>query len=130
MNDRVSDLLARIRNAQLRKAKELSMPSSNMLVAIAEILKKEGFVEDYKVETDKEGAKVLVIKLKYDEGRGAIVGLRRISKPGIRRYIGYRDIKKVLGGLGITIISTPKGVMTGQMARKERVGGELLCEVW
>lgn len=130
MNDRVSDLLARIRNAQLRKAKELSMPSSNMLVAIVEILKKEGFVEDLKVETDKEGAKILTVKLKYDEGRGAIVGLRRISKPGIRRYLGYRDIRKVLGGLGITIISTPKGVMTGQMARKERVGGELLCEIW
>lgn len=131
MNDPIADLLTRIRNAQLRKSKEFVVPSSKMVVSIVDILKKEGFIEDYKNGENKETTrKEVTINLKYPDGKPSITGLKRISKPGVRRYVGYRDIRKVLSGLGVSIVSTPKGVMTGDSARKERVGGEILCEIW
>ncbi|MBN1915961.1 30S ribosomal protein S8 [Candidatus Dojkabacteria bacterium] len=131
MNDPIADLLTRIRNAQMRKSKVFVMPSSKMVVSIVDILKKEGFIEDYKNnESGVIAGKEIIINLKYNDGKPSITGLKRISKPGVRRYVGYRDIRKVLGGLGVSIVSTPRGVMTGDSARKERVGGEILCEIW
>lgn len=132
VTDIIGDYLTRIRNAQERKKKEIRIPSSKMLVAISEILKNEGFIQDYKlVEEEIVGTqKNLLVELKYEKGKPVIRGLKRVSKPGVRNYIGYRDIPKILSGLGIAIVTTPKGVLTGEMARKEKVGGEYLCKIW
>lgn len=129
VNDPIADLLTRIRNAQQRSQKEITMPAAKMVVAIAEILKQEGFVEAVEVDKKTESA-TLMIKLKYEDGKPAMGNLLRISKPGLRKYVGYRDIPKVLNGLGINILSTPKGIMTGKQARVEKVGGEYLCNIW
>lgn len=129
VNDPIADLLTRIRNAQQRSQKEITMPASKMVVAIAEILKQEGFVSAAEVEKNADGTE-LKIGLKYEDGKPMMGNLKRISKPGLRRYVGYRDIPKVLNGLGINILSTPKGIMTGSQARVEKVGGEYLCNIW
>jgi small subunit ribosomal protein S8 len=129
MNDPIADLLARIRNAQLRNREDISVPSTKVLVALSKILKEENFINDYSV-IEAEPQNELVIKLRYVDGQGAVRGTKRVSKPGVRRYIGYRDVSKVLNGLGVSILSTSHGVMTGQTARKSKIGGELLCEVW
>ena len=129
VNDPIADLLTRIRNAQQRSQKEITMPASKMVVAIAEILKQEGFVTDAEVANKGEVAS-LTIGLKYEDGKPAMGNLLRVSKPGLRKYVGYRDIPKVLNGLGINILSTPKGIMTGKQARVEKVGGEYLCNIW
>lgn len=128
--DTIGDFLTRIRNAQLRKKKELTLPFSKVVNAIAQVLKNEGFIEGYDEGADEEGHRVIIVKLRYINDEPAIRGLRRISKPGVRTYKGYRDIRKVKGGLGINILTTPKGVITGQDAVKQKVGGELLCSVW
>ncbi|MEC7519940.1 MAG: 30S ribosomal protein S8 [Myxococcota bacterium] len=129
MTDPISDLLARIRNAILARQDRTEAPLSKLKVNIAEILKAEGYISDYKV--DESGFGKLVLFLKYGRDRqSAIAGLRRYSRPGRRVYVGYRDIPKVHNGLGVAIMSTSHGVMTDKTARETKVGGEILCEVW
>jgi len=128
-------MLTRIRNAVMAGQVETAMPSSKMKVAIAKILKEEGFIESYKVEDgERPGHKVLRVRLKYigkrRERRPVLTGLERVSRPGRRVYTGRKNIPWVLSGMGIAILSTPKGVMTGQKARKMGVGGEVVCKVW
>ncbi len=134
VNDPIADMLARIRNAIMRRKEEVEMPSSKMLVAIARILREEGYIEDYEVQ---EGSSypVLRIRLKYKrEGTRkwvpAIEGMRRVSRPSRRVYVSADEIKPVRSGLGIAIISTSQGVMTDKEARKRHIGGELICEIW
>lgn len=129
ISDPIADFLSRIRNAQQREKNELQVPATKMLVQIAEILKSEGFIDSFEV-LDTEPQKTLEVSLKYVNGVPAIRTLKRISKPGIRRYVGYRDIPKVMNGLGIAIVSTPSGVMTGQKARASKVGGEFICMIY
>lgn len=135
VNDPIGDFLTRIRNAQQRNHEYVTAPSSKMLEAIADILKKENFVEDYEVE-DVKPQKKLIVKLRYadnefsNEPVPAIQNSQRVSKPGVRKYVGYRDIPTIKNGLGISIISTPQGVMKGDDAKTNKVGGELLCYVW
>jgi len=131
VNDPIADLLTRIRNGHMRSQGEVSVPSSKMLNSITTILKKEGYIQDYDVVDGETAQKNIVIKLRYDEdGKPIIHKLQRVSKPGLRVYKGYRDIPKVLNGLGINIFSTPKGVLTGEDARNDKVGGEYLCNIW
>jgi small subunit ribosomal protein S8 len=128
MNDPISDMLARIKNAQAVKKRTVAMPSSKVKLAVAKVLKDEGYIRDVKVEQD--GAKsVMTIELKYVEGRGVIDRLDRFSKPGRRRYCATDEIPRVLNGLGIAIVSTSKGVMTDAQARAQGHGGEVLCLV-
>lgn len=130
MTDPVADFLARIRNAQLVKHPEVVLPSSKMKTAIAEILSEEGYVGDVRVEKDEKQGK-LFVALKYDgEGTPVIEGLRRVSKPGLRVYKAAKDLPKVRGGMGMAVVSTSKGVMSDIRARKENIGGEVLCYVW
>lgn len=130
MTDPIADMLTRIRNAAMAKHRRVVMPSSKLKVAIAKILTEEGFISGYTVTDDKPQPN-LIIGLKYTgKGEPVIAGLERVSKPGRRVYVGYRDIPWIRSGLGINVISTPKGVMTGRQARRERVGGEILCNVW
>lgn len=129
VTDTIGDFLTTIRNAQMRSKKEIVLPSSKLLVAISNVLKDEGFIEDVE-QKEENNRQVLSVKLRYVEGRPAIRGIKRISKPGVRNYIGYRNIRRVLGGIGIEILTTPAGVMTGEQAIKSKVGGELLCRVW
>jgi len=135
VSDPIADMLTRIRNAVMAGQVETAMPSSKMKVAIAKILKEEGFIESYKVEDgERPGHKVLRVRLKYigkrRERRPVLTGLERVSRPGRRVYTGRKNIPWVLSGMGIAILSTPKGVMTGQKARKLGVGGEVVCKVW
>jgi small subunit ribosomal protein S8 len=128
--DPIADMLTRIRNAARAKHPRLDMPASKLKSEIARILKDEGYLANFKM-VDEKGRKTLRIFLRYtSDRRSVITDLRRVSKPGARRYIGKADIRPVVGGMGISIVSTPRGIMTGQSARKEGVGGELLCEVW
>lgn len=133
--DPISDMLTRMRNAVMMGHNVVAMPSSKIKVAIAKILKEEGYIGGYEVADGKVvGSKVLRIRLKYigerRERRSVITGLERISRPGRRVYTGKQEIPWVLSGMGIAILSTPKGVMTGQRARQLGVGGEVLCKVW
>jgi len=135
VNDPISDMLTRIRNAAMAGHKTVAIPSSKIKVAIAEILKKEGFIGDFEVvDGSVANSKVLRIRLKYvgerRDRKPVITGIERISRPGRRVYKGKREIPWVLSGIGIAILSTPKGVMTGQQARQLGVGGEVLCKVW
>jgi small subunit ribosomal protein S8 len=130
LTDPVADLLARIRNAIHARHQKLDIPASKLKLEIARILKEEGYIANFKA-TEEEGRKVLRIYLKYgQDNNAAIANLQRISRPGCRVYVGRNDIPRVLGGLGINILTTPKGVMTGREARKQGLGGEILCEVW
>jgi small subunit ribosomal protein S8 len=128
--DPIADMLTRIRNASLARHRELTLPSSRMKREIARILVEEGFVESF--STTQDGIQeMLVLQLKYVEGRTPVVsGLKRISKPGLRVYARKTEIPRVLGGLGLVVLSTSRGVMTGQQARKLNLGGEVLCYVW
>jgi small subunit ribosomal protein S8 len=128
MSDPISDLLTRIRNASRAMLPQVSMPHSRLKESVARLLLKEGYVSDVAVETKPR--KTIKIKLKYTGRKCVIEGLRRISSPGLRRYMGAKEIPRVLGGLGVSILSTSEGVMTGAQARQKNVGGELLCEVW
>jgi len=135
VNDPIADMLTRIRNAVMVGHNAVAMPNSKMKVAIAEILKAEGFIDSYQVvDGDKPDQRVLRLKLKYVGQRRArrpvISGVERVSRPGRRIYTKKTDIPWVLSGIGISILSTPKGVMTGQRARQLGVGGEVLCKVW
>src|ERR1700733_14350507 len=128
--DPIADLLTRIRNAARAKHPRVDLPSSKLKLEVARILKEEGYVANYKV-VDEKGKKTLRVFLRYTpDRRSVITDLKRVSRPGSRRYIGKTEIRPVVGGMGISILSTPRGLMTGQSARKEGVGGELLCEVW
>lgn len=135
VNDPIADLLTRIRNAVMVGHQLVALPSSKLKVAITKILKEEGYISSYEVAEGKTaGQKVLRIRLKYigerRERKTVITGLERISRPGRRIYTNKRDIPWVLSGMGIAILSTPKGVMTGQRARQLGVGGEILCKIW
>ena len=127
MQDPVADMLTRIRNAQARSKREVVMPASKLKVAIASILKEEGYIVSYKVDDEVKAS--LHIELKYFEGKPVIESLERYSKPSLRRYNGVDDLPKVMGGLGTVIVSTSKGVMTDKNAREQGVGGEVLCLV-
>jgi small subunit ribosomal protein S8 len=129
--DPIADMLTRIRNASRAKHPRVDLPSSKLKVEIARILKDEGYLASYKVVDDTKVKKTLRVYLRYTSDRRSVISnLKRISRPGCRRYVGKTDIRPVVGGMGISILSTPRGLMTGQAARKEGVGGELLCEVW
>ena len=128
MTDPIADLLTRLRNANLALVPEVEVSHSRMKESIANILKKEGYIADCSVEG--KAAKKLKLKLKYQGRKGVIVGLKRVSKPGLRRYVRATEIPRVLGGMGTAIVSTPRGVMTGVDARKQNLGGELICYVW
>lgn len=128
MTDPIADMLTRIRNAQQALLPTVEMPHSRMKESIANILKREGYVADVAVEG--KPIKKLSVKLKYQGRRGVIEGLRRISKPGLRNYVGSDEIPRVRGGLGVAIVSTPEGLMTGIQARRKNLGGELVCYVW
>ena len=130
MTDPIADLLTRIRNGNKAKFEKVVVPSSKLKVNIVEILKQEGYVTDYEVvKGDYQGK--IEISLKYDLNKESIItGLKRISKPGLRIYVGKDDIPKVLNGMGIAILSTPNGLLTDRNARKKGLGGEVLCEVW
>ena len=126
MTDPIADMLTRIRNANQMRNKEVSMPTSKMKVEIAQILENEGFIEGFNVKDN-----TLTLTLKYAENKERVItGLKRISKPGLRVYARASEIPKVLNGLGIAIISTPKGVMTDKLARKNNVGGEVIAYIW
>jgi small subunit ribosomal protein S8 len=128
MSDQISDMLTRIRNASRAMLPFVNVPHSKMKESIAKVLQREGYVADIVVEG--KPFKSIKIKLKYTGRKCVIEGLRRVSSPGLRRYVGSQDVPRVLGGLGVSIVSTSEGVMTGIQARKKNVGGELLCEVW
>ena len=128
MTDPISDMLTRIRNAHLALLPTVELPHSRIKADIAHILKKEGYLADCSVEG--KPLKTLKLKLKYNGKKGVIDGIKRISTPGLRRYVGAKEIPRVRNGLGISIVSTPEGVMSGQDARKKNLGGELLCYVW
>ena len=128
MTDPISDMLTRIRNASRALQPTVAVPHSRIKEDIANIFKKEGYVAAVIVE--KNAFKTISIKLKYQGKKSVIEGLRRISKPGLRHYVGATEIPRVLGGLGVAVISTPEGVMTDMQARKKNLGGELLCYVW
>jgi small subunit ribosomal protein S8 len=128
--DPIADLLTRIRNGSRARHPRVDVPSSKLKVEIARILKDEGYIANFKV-ADEKGKRMLRVFLRYTpDRRSVITDLQRISRPGSRRYTGKAGIRPVMGGMGIAILSTPRGVMTGQAARKEGLGGELLCEVW
>jgi len=130
MTDPISDLLTRIRNARLARHKTVDVPASRMKVAIVKILRDEGYIEGYKFSQEGPQGSIR-IQLKYGpQGDSVITGLERVSRPGRRVYCGKGDIPKVLGGLGITILSTSKGIMTGTACHAEGVGGEILCNIW
>lgn len=131
MTDPISDLLTRIRNAAAARHARVDVPASKLKAEVVRIMKEEGFISQYKLVEESKAKKTLRVFLKYTpDRRSAITDLRRVSKPGNRRYVGAKGVKSVIGGLGISIVSTPRGVMTGREARKANVGGELLCEVW
>ncbi|MSU61442.1 MAG: 30S ribosomal protein S8 [Pedosphaera sp.] len=128
MTDPISDMLARIRNANSALLPDIVMPHSKMKESIARILKRDGFISDWSVEG--KPLKKLKLNLKYQGRQSVITGLRRVSTPGLRRYVGAREIPRVLGGMGTAVVSTPKGVMSGREAQKQNIGGELICFVW
>ncbi|MGZ8898467.1 MAG: 30S ribosomal protein S8 [Limisphaerales bacterium] len=128
MSDPVADMLTRLRNANNALLTDVEVNHSKLKESIAGILKKEGYLADFSVEGT--GIKKIKMKLKYNGRKGVIAGLKKVSKPGLRRYVGATEIPRVLNGMGISIVSTPKGVMTGNQARKENVGGELVAFVW
>jgi small subunit ribosomal protein S8 len=129
--DPIGDFLTRIRNAAAAKHQRVDVPASKLKTEIARILKEEGYISTYKMVDENKAHKTLRVFLKYTpDRRSVITGLKRVSKPGARRYVGSEKITQVVGGLGINIMTTPKGLMSGRSARKAKIGGEVLCEVW
>ena len=130
MSDPLADMLTRIRNAGMVRYETVDVPMSNLKVGVAKVLRDEGYIKDYQViEDNKQGT--LRIELKYGPHDEKVInGLRRVSKPGLRKYVKADDIPKVLSGLGISILSTSKGIITDRDARRLRIGGEILCEAW
>ena len=130
LSDPIGDMIARIKNAQSRIHKKVNLPSSNFKIKIADILKNEGFIKDFKVNTENNNKSTLSLELKYHSGNPVISTFERVSKPGRRIFSSAEGLPKINNGLGIAIISTPKGVMTDIDARKQRVGGEIICKVF
>jgi small subunit ribosomal protein S8 len=130
MQDPMADMLTRIRNAQRANIEAITLPSSTLKVAVAEVLKEEGYVESLEVTAGEDGKADLTIRLRYHDGRPVIEEIKRISRPGLRQYKAKDDIPVVEGGLGIVILSTNKGVMSDRAARAQGVGGELICSVF
>ncbi len=128
MNDPISDMLARIRNANQALLPAVEMPHSKIKESIAVILKREGYISDFAVEGKLP--RTIKMKLKYQGKKSVIEGLKRVSTPGLRRYVGSTEIPRVRGGLGVSMLSTSEGIMTGTQARKKNLGGELICYVW
>jgi small subunit ribosomal protein S8 len=129
--DPIADFLTSIRNGAAAKHQRVDVPASKLKSEIARILKEEGYISTFKTVDENKTHKVLRVFLKYTpDRRSVITGIKRISRPGARNYVGAMDMKPVVGGLGISIVTTPKGLMTGRAAKKAKVGGELLCEVW
>jgi small subunit ribosomal protein S8 len=131
MTDPISDLLTRIRNAAKARHARVDVPASKLKTEIARILKEEGYIQTYKLVEESKTRKSLRVFLKYTQDRRSVItDLKRVSRPGHRRYVGSSEIRSVIGGIGTSILSTPRGVMSGRAARKANVGGEILCEVW
>jgi len=130
MTDPISDMLMRIKNALMARHKTVVVPGSKLKLEIARILKDEGFIEDYRVVEEKPQIKIEIV-LKYDDKKSPVIaGIKRVSKPGRRIYRGYKELPRVLDGMGMAIISTSQGIMTDHEARKRRLGGEVICEIW
>lgn len=129
MTDPIADFLTRMRNAIKAEKKTVDIPVSKMKTGIAEIMKKTNFINDYSI-IDNNGKKYLSIKLKYNNGVNVIEGLKKISKPGIRKYVKYENLPRVRNGMGIAVVSTSKGLMTEKEARKLQIGGEVICSIW
>jgi small subunit ribosomal protein S8 len=130
ISDQIGDMLTRIRNAAIVRHDAVEMPASKLKIAVLKILKEEGFIADYELVKGKP-ERLIKIRLRYDENNQSIIsGIERVSKPGLRIYAQHNEIPRVYGGVGVAILSTPKGVITGHKARKEGVGGEVLCYVW
>ena len=130
VNDPIADMLTRIRNALMARHRQVLIPSSKMKVAVARLLKEEGFIQHYDVTRDRPQPMLRII-LKYDKNRKPVLsGLKRVSKPGCRVYTPYREIPWVLSGMGVAILTTPRGMMTDRQARRAQLGGEELCYVW
>lgn len=131
MTDPIADYLTRVRNANTAMKKSVDIPASNIKVSLTQILKDEGFIKDFEVISEQDSVKKNIrVYLKYDQKTRVISGLKRISKPSLRVYVGKEDIPKVLGGLGVAVLSTSQGIMTDKKARREGMGGEVLCYVW
>lgn len=130
MTDPIADMLTRIRNACGSKHRRVDMPTSKMKTEIARILKEENFIQDYQTIETEDGRKLLRVRLKYTGGVPVIRNLQRVSTPGLRRYVGVREIPRVRNGLGVAILSTSQGLMSDRQARQKRTGGELLAFVW
>ena len=129
VTDPIADLLTRVRNAAMARHDSVNIPASKVKIVIAKILKDEGFIADYSI-IKGEPQRTIKITLKYIDKQPAFIGLERVSKPGLRIYSGKKEIPRVYGGLGIAVISTSKGLMTGQEAWKKNIGGEVLCYIW
>ena len=130
MTDPVADLLTRVRNAAKEKHEKLEVPASRLKANIVRVLKEEGYIKNFRLQRE-EGRQTIKVYLKYTgTGSSVIQGIKRISRPGLRKYTGYETMPRPLSGAGIAIVSTSKGVMTGARARNEKIGGEILCEVW
>ena len=130
LSDPIGDMIARVKNAQARNHKKVELPSSNFKTKIADILKNEGFIKDFKINSDENNKPILSLELKYHSGSPVISAFERVSKPGRRIFSSADSLPKINNGLGIAIISTPKGVMTDIDARKQRIGGEIICKVF
>jgi len=132
MTDPIADMLTRIRNANTAMHEDVAMPSSKLKLSLAEVLKSEGFITDFnQVDNDGRPGKTLTIDMKYSPTRERVIsGLRRVSKPGLRVYSKAHDVPRVMGGLGVAVVSTSKGLMSDREARRRRMGGEILCYVW
>ncbi len=130
MNDPIADLLTRLRNATRAGHATADIPASNVKIEVCRVLKEEGFIEDYLVSPEPRPG-LIRVNLKYTGARASVIqGIKRVSKPSLRVYVSHSDIRPVRTGLGVSILTTSRGVMTGKHARKERIGGEVLCEVW
>jgi small subunit ribosomal protein S8 len=130
MTDPIADMLTRIRNANQALKPEVEIPYSRLKAELAGILKREGYIQDFHAQRLETGRQVLKVQLRITGRERSIVGIRRISRPGLRKYVGTREIPRVLGGMGIAVLSTSRGLMTGSEAKKANIGGELLAQVW
>ncbi len=130
MTDPLADMFTRIRNGSKAKFEKVDIPSSKMKKEITKILKEEGFIKNYRMVTSDQSREVIRISLKYDSSRKGVIHLRRVSRPGRRVYVGTDKIPSVMGGLGVSILSTPKGILTDKASREAHVGGEVLCYIW
>lgn len=130
MTDPIADLLTRIRNAAKEKHEKVEIPASRLKANVVRVLKEEGYIKNFRLMRE-EGRPVIKVYMKYtDDGDSVIQGIRRISRPGLRKYSGYEDLPRPLSGAGVSIVSTSKGLTTGHKARLQKLGGEILCEVW